>query len=688
MRLPVSLLLILSLFTGALFAGVPHPSLPSATIPQGLGMNIHFTNARAGELEMMAAAGCKWVRMDFGWGGTERERGVYDFSAYDELTGALKANGMHAVFILDYGNKLYGHERSVVSDEGRQAFAAWAAAALTHFKGQGILWEIWNEPNGGFWHPKANVKEYAAMALAACKAMRAAAPGEAIIGPATSEVDLPFLEGCFQAGLLEFWDAVSVHPYRQQGPETVALDYAKLRRLIARHAPKGKVIPILSGEWGYSSAWHHYDVEKQGKMLPRQWLTNLSLNVPLSIWYDWHEDGTDPKEAEHHFGSVGHEYHAGSDTVYEPKPAYLAAKTLTATLNGFQFVKRLATGSADDYVLLFAKGDVPCVAAWTTAEGSHPVKAAAAAGEFAVTAHTGMRLPSIEARSGFLDITLNDAPQYLMGSTANTQLTNGAAMQPVRATLIPTRGRSLGIRVENLSDARFEGRVKLTQVKGMSPQALELPLVMEPDTMETNLTVELTSPPAGEYALGLTIENHHGVMLEAPVQRFRAVPDSLLENCHVVADGDPKVKSEQSFELSPAPEPPPDREAKTARITYRFDAGWRFVQMGPKNGADRKIEGEPRAFGCWIYGDGNHQAPRMRVVDATGQTWQPGEDTIHWKGWRYVEFKLHASTIHWGGANDGVIHYPLRWDVMLIVDNVSRRATSGVLFSTAPVLIY
>ena len=56
-------------------------------------------------------------------------------------------------------------------------------------------------------------------------------------------------------------------------PETVAFDYARLRKLIDQYAPKGKTIPIISGEWGYSSAWKTLSTRpKQGKMLPRELL--------------------------------------------------------------------------------------------------------------------------------------------------------------------------------------------------------------------------------------------------------------------------------------------------------------------------------------------------------------------------------------------------------------------------------
>jgi len=169
------------------------------------------------------------------------------------------------------------------------------------------------------------VKQYVKLALAVGKAIHDAERGELYIGPATSGIDFAFLEECFKAGLLEYWSAVSVHPYRQNAPETAAPEYARLRKMIDQFAPKGKTIPILSGEWGYSSVWKDFDETKQGKMLPRQWLTNLAQDMPLSIWYDWHDDGPDAKEPEHNFGTVHHAYSRAKTPTYQPKPAYLAA---------------------------------------------------------------------------------------------------------------------------------------------------------------------------------------------------------------------------------------------------------------------------------------------------------------------------------------------------------------------------
>jgi len=387
-------------------------ALPGSTVPEGLGVNIHFIDPRPGEMEMLAAAGFRWVRMDFAWEGTEREKGVYDFSAYDRLMAALDKHHIRAVFILDYSNRHYDRGQSPSSDEGRQAMARWAAAAARHFRGRGILWEMYNEPNISFWKPKPDVDQYAKLALAVGQALRAAEPGETYIGPATSTIAFPFLEKCFQAGLLQYWSAVSVHPYRQEGPETAAAEYARLRQLIDRYAPQGKRIPIISGEWGYSSAWKKHDETRQGKMLSRQWLVNLAHDVPLSIWYDWHDDGQDARESEHHFGAVHFAYDAGRQPVYEPKPSYLAAKALTTALGGFRFEKRLPQPSGDDYVYLFTKDKQRQFVVWTTSQ-EHLARIATGRGRVSVTGHLGQTLPATSS-GGSVDITLGDAPQFLL----------------------------------------------------------------------------------------------------------------------------------------------------------------------------------------------------------------------------------------------------------------------------------
>src|SRR5262245_57865871 len=73
--------------------------IPEPVIPAGVGVNIHFVRGHEKDLDMIAAGGFKFIRMDFGWAGIERKKGQYDWSAYDELTANLEKRGIRALYI-------------------------------------------------------------------------------------------------------------------------------------------------------------------------------------------------------------------------------------------------------------------------------------------------------------------------------------------------------------------------------------------------------------------------------------------------------------------------------------------------------------------------------------------------------------------------------------------------------------
>ena len=182
-------------------------------------------------------------------------------------------------------------------------------------------------------------------------------------------------------------------------PEAREIHYRGVRALIDRYQPKGKFVPILSGEWGYTAT--AVSPEVQGKLLARQWLFNLSMKIPLSIWYDWRDDGSDASNPENRFGVVENEYHAGKDPVLTPKPAYFAAKTLTTHLNGFTFSRRVELPRKDDYLLLFTNdASETRAAAWTTGEKSHVATLPLAAGTFTATNFKGVALPTFMPETG------------------------------------------------------------------------------------------------------------------------------------------------------------------------------------------------------------------------------------------------------------------------------------------------
>jgi hypothetical protein len=733
--------------------------LPDLTVPSGWGMNIHFTEPQPGEMDRLAASGVRWIRIDLFWHQVERRKGEYDFSGYDRLTTALKSKGIRPVYILCYGNDLY-QSGSPRTPEARAAFCRFVAAAVRRYRGQGVIWEMWNEPNIHFWSPRPNVEEYVALAKDVARTLRTVAPDEWHVGPAVSGFDWGFLRRCFEAGLLNRWDAVTVHPYRPLAPETVAADWARLRTLMDRYSPAKRRIPMLSGEWGYTEVAAGMGPERQARYAARMYLANLASGVPLTILYDWRDDGEDPKEGEHHFGTVTHR-------TMEPKPSYRAIQHLTRELAGYTYHLRLALSSREDVLLAFRKGSGVKLVAYTTRPEPTPVRLPVGRAAFRVSRPSGTS--SLAAGAAF---GLTEEPAVLTATQSSDALRAIARLRPLptsRSYREPSDAAAIVAESAPRGSGRVEYRVEREDGAsawtragapaavpslglGAKPSYLRVRTVLPDGTalvQETALTAErpLSLSPAldlhglvafvgnpegrtfkGEVVVrrgsetrrvpvtvaadqatktvplptvpsnwlkdgfdvalrtgGRDVVAVRGVVLER-LPAFAQVGQPLEKEYRLEFDGDPKVKAEVTGEgvrLMGRPIGP----GTALRIRYEMAPGWKYLMLKPVGDARGRLAGRPQALGMWVRGDGSGDMLRMRFVDETDQTFQPDYGPIDWKGWRYVSFALDgAAAGRWGGANDGVVHYPIRIDSVVLVDSKGGGRPSEIMVM-APSLV-
>ena len=434
--------------------------LPPVVVPDCLGVNIHFTGAEREQVDKIAEEGFRFIRMDFSWVHIEKKKGEYDFKAYDELVDSLATKGIRAYFILDYGNPLYDKDMAPNTDEGRAAFAKFAAAGAARFKGKGVLWEIWNEPNIFFWRPQPNVEDYVKLAKVAYPALKKADPDCTVLAPALSGWDYGFLESAFKLGLLEATDVVSLHPYGAGKPEDASILYGKARDLIAKYAPKGRTYDIVSGEWGYSSYNKGVPAETQADYVARQFLSNMMNDVRISIWYDWRDDGPDPNENEHRFGTVAQDM--------TPKPAFGAVRTLTTELSGYSFANRIRVGSDDDYLALFKKDDEYRLAAWTVGE-PHSISLPLDVAHVEIVSRSGERSKA-EVKDGELKLDLTGSPRYVEPKGKSARWAVEAGWKPEIAVEMTDSGLMLKVRssLEGVATGSAQTKISGSGVKTAS----------------------------------------------------------------------------------------------------------------------------------------------------------------------------------------------------------------------------
>jgi polysaccharide biosynthesis protein PslG len=375
--------------------------LTSSVFPDSLGVNIKSANMTVEELDLLKQAGFKWVRFDLAWDIVEKQKGIYEFASeeqnYDYLVQNMNDRGIHVLFLLAYGNPLYDSGLSPYTDEGRQAFAQYAAAAVEHFADHNVIWEIWNEPNGDFWTLPSTASSgfsteldplmvkstgWAALANAAIPAMRRADAHALIIGPALSTLSsdaIRFLRIANDTGALHKLDAISVHPYRDYWPETVGEDYTELRLALQE---MNLNMPVFNSEMGYTTAMFYgnhggkgrpsgyglrkLSLDQQASYLVRLYLTDLYYQIPITVWYAWPDEGDNPIEYIHNFGIV--------TTNRQRKPPFYAARTLTNVLNGFQYESRISLSNPKDWLLKFVRNKDIVFALWTEEDqNSHAI---------------------------------------------------------------------------------------------------------------------------------------------------------------------------------------------------------------------------------------------------------------------------------------------------------------------------
>jgi hypothetical protein len=293
------------------------------------------------ELDLYATGGAGWVRIDVNWSVIQRAGpSSYDWAPFDRVVKEASARGLHVL-----ATPLYtpAWARAAGTDplyppSDLARYAAFCSAAAAHFAPLGVHdWEIWNEPNRGFWKPAPDPARYTAMLKLAYPAIKAQDPSAFVVSGGLSPYGsygesgrdgmnpLTFLEKMYAAGAAGSFDALGWHPYNFGGLDfhpwsawsQVADTKPSARSLMVAHGDGDK--SIWGTEFGAptGSAGPAVSEASQARMVTdayAQW-KRLSFAGPL-FWYSFRDAGTNPGDVEQNFGLLRHDF--------SPKPSFAA----------------------------------------------------------------------------------------------------------------------------------------------------------------------------------------------------------------------------------------------------------------------------------------------------------------------------------------------------------------------------
>lgn len=309
-------------------------------------------------LELISNIGIGWIRNEMKWSLFETEKGIYKLSdAQKKYLDYAKKNNLKVLIILGFGNTLYMKNEQTLpkSTEQKNAFYNYVYNLVLEIeKDYGDVigaYELWNEPTieQFNYNMEASGADYTEMARITKNAMEAAKSNRKLLGLAMTgihdDVCYQWCEDAYAAGLGNYVDAVSLHPYYISASPTAFR--------LARKIEKIRQLPKLYG--GNTEVWiteHGWpttpDIQEttQAMYLIRGYLIAMSDNDfgNYSI-YQFQDGGNDPYEAEHQYGVI--RKWADTEVPYAAKKAYPAIANMNYQLKNMECINRTQGSSYD-----------------------------------------------------------------------------------------------------------------------------------------------------------------------------------------------------------------------------------------------------------------------------------------------------------------------------------------------------
>jgi hypothetical protein len=287
------------------------------------------------ELDTYRAAGSGWVRIDINWSLIQRGGpSSYEWESFDRVVRAAREKGLTVLAGVLYTPAWArpGTSDSRYPPFDLSTYAAFCRAAVQHYAPMGVKhWEIWNEPNIGFWMPEPDPARYTALLKGAYASIKSADPTAFVVSAGLSPYGaygqrapglmnpLTFLEGMYAAGAKGSFDALGFHPYNFGGlfyhPSSawsqVAETTPSVRSMMVANGDGNKQVwgtefgaPTGTGSGAINEAAQASMVtEGYTKWRARSW------SGPL-FWYSLRDAGTNAADREHNFGLVRRDFSA------------------------------------------------------------------------------------------------------------------------------------------------------------------------------------------------------------------------------------------------------------------------------------------------------------------------------------------------------------------------------------------
>lgn len=305
-------------------------------------------------------------------------KGKFDFEEFDFAMKAIKENGLVPIVVFSSNDSVDANEYAKNKRAVLNKYERLIRSVIIKYRDHGVIWQMWNEPNGLFWFNQSNsgtntaqVRTWVDFNAKIFAYVRRYDPNSVFLAGAIAgnySDSKQAMRLAIQNHITKYGDALANHPYLSSSypdngaPENLLkLNSRKfLLSLTADNSKKAvRSIPLVTTEMGYSMSKSHFgswSEEDQANYLARSIFVLDMMHQPIISLYAL----VDEKNGSGEWG-----LYKGMSPHYVPKQSARLISQLLSNLDGYSFDERLHS-DARDFVLKYKKnGQRDRIVCWT-----------------------------------------------------------------------------------------------------------------------------------------------------------------------------------------------------------------------------------------------------------------------------------------------------------------------------------